>query len=73
MKMADETTEDNVVNLDVEALFRQVENDVKKSSRESVKAKLKEKLVKRAELVKSIAIVDLEIAKIKNEIIAGVI
>lgn len=72
--MSDETTKnDSNKNDSVENLLSQVENDLKKADRESVKGKLKEILKKRREAEKTIRLLDLEASKLVEDFNSGVL
>lgn len=72
--MSDENTKnDTNKNDSVESLLSQVENDLKKADRESVKGKLKEILKKRREAEKTIRLLDLEASKLVEDFNSGVL
>lgn len=57
----------------VESMLNQVQNDLKKSEREGVKAKLKAILIKRNEAEKTIRLLDLESRKLVEDFNNGLL
>lgn len=67
--MSDDTNKNDTV----ENLLSQVEGELKKGERESVKGKLKEILKKRREAEKTIRLLDLEASKLVEDFNNGVL